>query len=261
MASIFDILGGVMSGGSRGGSSLGSSLGGTFGSILDTLSSQAKSAQDTFNNNITQKGGLGSMLGAGALGALLGNVAGGNLLKNAALLGAGAVALNFYKKWAAGKQQDNASQQANYQAQVPNQNQASAQASTLPRLDQPTVELITRAMVYAAKSDGNIDPKERGCMEAILANMLPGENSEAMIENIETEQVDPGRIASAVKSEEQGEDVYRLSCSVINIDQFMERAYMDALAKSLGINDGEKNNIENEARAAREQLVAAVNRA
>ena len=94
MASIFDILGGVMSGGSRGGSSLGSSLGGTFGSILDTLSSQAKSAQDTFNNNITQKGGLGSMLGAGALGALLGNVAGGNLLKNAALLGAGAVALD-----------------------------------------------------------------------------------------------------------------------------------------------------------------------
>ena len=30
MASIFDILGGVMSGGSRGGSSLGSSLGGTL---------------------------------------------------------------------------------------------------------------------------------------------------------------------------------------------------------------------------------------
>ena len=38
-----------------------------------------------------------AVLGAGALGALLGNVAGGNLLKNAALLGAGAVALNFIK--------------------------------------------------------------------------------------------------------------------------------------------------------------------
>lgn len=259
MASIFDILGEVVGGGSRGGSSLGSSLGGTFGSILDTLSTRAKSAQDTFNNNITQKGGLGSMLGAGALGALLGNVAGGNLLKNAALLGAGAVALNFYKKWAAGKQQANAPRQTNYQTPVPPQTQASAGASTLPRLDQPTVELITRAMVYAAKSDGNIDSEERECMEAILANMLPGENSEAMIEKIETEPVDPGKIAESVRSAEQGEDVYRLSCSVINIDQFMERAYMDALARSLGINDGEKNNIEKEARTARAQLMAAVN--
>ncbi len=148
-------------------------------SILDTLSSQAKSAQDTFNNNITQKGGLGSMLGAGALGALLGNVAGGNLLKKCGLAWRWRCGSQFYKKWAAGKQQDNASQQANYQLRFPIKNQASAQASTLPRLDQPTVELITRAMVYAAKSDGNIDPKERGCMEAILANMLPGENSES----------------------------------------------------------------------------------
>lgn len=261
MASIFDILGEVVGGGMRSGGSLGSSLGGTFGNILDSLSTQAKSAQNTFNNNITQKGGLGSMLGAGALGALLGNVAGGNLLKNAALLGAGAVALNFYKKWAAGKQQQSANQQTNYQAQASQQNQPSQQASVsqLPRLDQPTVELITRAMVYAAKSDGNIDNQEREAMEAILANMLPGENSEAMIGQIEKEQIDPGKIASSVKSKEQGEDVYRLSCSVIDIDQFMERAYMDALAKSLGINDGEKNDIEKEAKEARQQLMKAVN--
>lgn len=263
MASIFDILGDVVSGGLKNSGSLGSSLGGTFGNILDSLSTQAKSAQNTFNNNITQKGGLGSMLGAGALGALLGNVAGGNLLKNAALLGAGAVALNFYKKWAAGKlqQQQGSSQQANYQAQVPQQNNSFQQTpvSQLPRLDQPTVELITRAMVYAAKSDGNIDNQEREAMEAILSNMLPGENSEAMIEQIEKEQIDPGRIASAVKSKEQGEDVFRLSCSVINIDQFMERAYMDALAKALGINEGEKEGIEKEAMAARQQLMKAVN--
>ncbi len=82
-----------------------------------------------------------------------------------------------------------------------------------------------------------------------------------MIENIETEQVDPGRIASAVKSEEQGERCLPPVMLGHKYRQFMERAYMDALAKSLGISDGEKNNIENEARAAREQLVAAVNRA
>lgn len=267
MASIFDILGSALSGGRSGntggplgnlGGALGN-LGGTIGSVLESLSTQAKSAQSTFNNNITQKGGLGSMLGAGALGALLGNVAGGNLLKNAALLGAGAVALNFYKKWAEGQKQP---QQANSQQQsgsqtVSNYNSQSSSAA-LPQVDQQTLELVTRAMVYAAKSDGNIDADERECVDAILANMLPGQNVAHIVEKVEKEPVDPGKISAVVRSKEQGEDVYRLSCSVINIDQYMERAYLDALAKSLDISDAEKNNIENEAMASREKLLAAI---
>lgn len=262
MASIFDIfggggsslgdaLGGMLGGNNPLGNSLGGLLGGSVGEVLNSLSTKARTAQDTFDNQITQKGGLGGLLGAGALGALLGNVAGGSVLKNAALLGAGAVALNFYKKWAEGKKglsEDKAPVTVNYQSQM-----ANAQGA-LPEIDSRTVELITRAMVYAAKSDGNIDPKERECMVSILSSMLPGQNVTAIIKKIENEQVDPGKIVQTVRSPEQGEDIYRLSSSVITVDQFMERAYMDALAKALGINENDKKSIEKEAQEVHQQL-------
>lgn len=268
--SIFDILGGGGLGGilnSLGGqlgsgqnpfggsSSQGGGLGGSIGNVLNSLGGQVRSAQNTFNDNITSKGGLGSMLGAGALGALLGNMAGGSLLKNAALLGAGAVALNFYKKWAQGKQEQQSGHVDN--PAISQQQQSANASSELPRLDQPTMELISRSMIYAAKSDGHIDDKERDCMETILANMIPGVNADALIRKIEVEPVDPGKIASQVRSPEQGEDVYRLSCSVIDIDQFMERNYLDALAKSLGIGEAEKSGIEAEASELRQQIMAA----
>lgn len=223
--SIFDILGN-----------------GGIGSILDSLSGQARNAQDKFNRNITSEGGLGSLLGAGALGALLGNVAGGSLLKNAALLGAGAVALNFYKKWAQGQESE--------------PQQQAAVSANVPQLDQGTMNLIARSMIYAARSDGTIDAEERGVMNSILTNMAPGLNMQPVLRQMESEQVDPSKIAQAVKSPEQAEDIFRLSCSVINPDQFMEKAYLDALAKALNINDGEKNQIEREATDLRRQIVA-----
>lgn len=265
MASIFDIFGGGSSslgdalGGMLGGNNpLGGLLGGSVGDVLNSLSTKARSAQDNFDTQITQKGGLGGLLGAGALGALLGNMAGGSLLKNAALLGAGAVALNFYKKWAEGKQgasDDRDAINANYQSQIGDSQGA------LPEIDGRTVELITRAMVYAAKSDGNIDQKERECMVSILSNMLPGQNVVSIIKKIENEQVDPGKIVQAVRSPEQGEDIYRLSSSVITVDQFMERAYLDALAKALGINENDKKSIEKEAQAVHQQLANSLQHA
>ncbi|MDE5879149.1 MAG: DUF533 domain-containing protein, partial [Desulfovibrio sp.] len=53
-------------------------------------------------------------------------------------------------------------------------------------------------------------------------------------------------------------DVYRLSCSVIDIDHFMERGYLDALAQSLGISNSRKGQLEAEASQARAALRNAV---
>lgn len=214
-----------------------------IGDILSSLSGQARNAQNNFNKNITSEGGLGSLLGAGALGALLGNVAGGSLLKNAALLGAGAVALNFYKKWAQGQS-------------GPAQAEAATGSASVPQLDQGTMDLIARSMIYAARSDGSIDAEERGVMDNILANMAPGMNFRPVLKKMESETIDPAKIAAGVRSPEQAEDIFRLSCSVINPDQFMEKAYLDALAKALRISDGEKNQIEREAADLRRQIVA-----
>lgn len=237
--SIFDVLGG-----------------GNLGSVLQSISNQARSAASNIKNNTP--GGLPGLAGAGAVGALLGSVFGGDLMKNVALAGAGAVAWNFYKKWAAGQQQQQEEaprQQAVAQAPAGWGNVAASSAPAVA-LD-PTAELVLRAMTYAARADGVIDAQEQDRMEKIMHSMLPGQDVSGAMARIRQENIDPARIAQSVRSPEQADDVYRLSCAVIDVDHFMETSYLDALAKALNINPAEKKQIEGEAEQAKKQLVAA----
>ena len=216
---------------------------GSLGSVLETLSGQARSAARTMETSTP--GGLGGLLGAGALGAVLGNFASGDLLKNVALAGAGAVAWNFYRKWAAGQQQ----------AEALAENRPAAGA--LPAGD-PTAELVMRSMVYAARADGTIDASERQRMNKVLETMLGTQDGGVILERLETETIDPAKIAAQTRTPEQAEDVYRLSCSVIDVDHFMERGYLDALAQSLGISNARKGELEAEASQARAALQQAI---
>ena len=215
----------------------------SFGSALEMLTGQARSAARSMEN--ATPGGLGGLLGAGALGAVLGNFASGDLLKNVALAGAGAVAWNFYKKWAAGQQAAPA--------------QDTAEPAAITAAD-PTAELVMRSMVYAARADGNIDATERERMTKVLQTMLGNQDVSAMLEQIQSETIDPAKIAAQTRTPEQAEDVYRLSCSVIDIDHFMERGYLDTLARSLGISDARKASLEGEASQARAALRGAIGR-
>lgn len=215
---------------------------GSLGSVLETLSGQARSAARTMEN--TTPGGLGGLLGAGALGAVLGNFASGDLLKNVALAGAGAVAWNFYRKWAAGQQE-----QASAEERRP--------AGALPAAD-PTAELVMRSMIYAARADGTIDAAERQRMDKVLETMLGGQDVGATLDALQNETIDPAKIAAQTRTPEQAEDVYRLSCSVIDVDHFMERGYLDTLAQSLGIGNARKGELEAEATQARAALRQAI---
>lgn len=237
--SIFDILGG-----------------GNFRSVLDSLASQAKSAASSIKNNTP--GGLPGLAGAGAIGALLGNVFGGDLMKNVALAGAGAVAWNFYKKWAAGqKEQTGAAAEAAPPVEHAPAGWGNVAAAAPARGLDPTAELVLRAMTYAARADGAIDAAEQDRMKKVMNAMLPGQDVNAAMERIRQEAIDPAKIAAAVRSHEQAEDVFRLSCAVIDVDHFMETSYLDALAKALGLSSSEKSQLEAEAGQAKRQLMAA----
>lgn len=215
-----------------------------LGSALNTIVSQAKGMAGSLQK--TAPGGMGGLLGAGALGAMLGNLMSSDVVKGVAMAGAGAVAWNFYKKWAAGQ----AGQQAG--------DTPFSQAPAREGMVDPTGELVIRAMTYAAKADGTIDATERQRMQQVIGNLLPGQNVDAVIDTISREPLDPQKIASEVKSPEQAEDVYRLSCAAIDVDHFMETSYLDALAKSLGIDPERKKEIESEADIARKQLLSAI---
>lgn len=229
--------------------------GGSLGSVLSSLTNQAKSAATNIKNNTP--GGLPGLAGAGAIGALLGNVLGGDLMKNVALAGAGAVAWNFYKKWAANQQSAQTEEPAPAES-VPAGWSNVLSPAPARGLD-PTAELVLRAITYAARADGSIDAAEQDRMEKVMDAMLPGQDVSGAMARLRDESIDPGRIAASVRSPEQAQDVYRLSCAVIDVDHFMETSYLEALAKSLSINTAQKSQLEAEAEQARRQLVAAAN--
>jgi len=113
-------------------------------------------------------------------------------------------------------------------------------------------------MIFAARADGSVDALERQRIETILQNMLQGQDVSGQINALEAEMLDPRRIAADVQSGEQAEDIYRLSCVVIDIDHFMERSYLDALGTALGIESARRAELEADASEGRRQLAAAV---
>jgi Uncharacterized protein conserved in bacteria len=64
-----------------------------------------------------------------------------------------------------------------------------------------------------------------------------GADMEALIEQAIQEPLDPYLIAQGVSNSEEALQLYILSRSAIDVDHFMERAYLDALGKALGIPD------------------------
>lgn len=267
--SLGSVIGNIANQAKSAASGFGDGGSGAFGNIGGMLETIANKARDTATNiRDSTPGGIGGLAGAGALGALLGNVFSGDIMKSVALAGAGAVAWNFYKKWAAeqkggaaggGEQSISSAPQAAADAPAGWGNLASSAqtADTMKPMD-PTAELAMRAMIYAARADGTIDAAEQDRIHQIMRNMLPGQDVDAAIAKIGKESIDPAKIASAVISPEQGQDIFRLSCAVIDIDHFMEVSYLDALAKALNIDDSQKKQLEEEAIQAKTALKQSI---
>ena len=233
-----------------------------LGSALQTLTREARTMASSASRNVP--GGAGGLLGAGALGALLGKTVSSDVMKNAALVGIGAVAWNFYQKWSQARDgqaaPDVPGEQAAPQAygasgSRPGAGQWQSQAPMTMRLD-PTALLVMRAMIFAARADGNVDAAERQRIEIILQNMLQGQDVSSELCAMESEMLDPRRIAAEIQSPEQGEDIYRLSCVVIDIDHFTERSYLDALGEALGITPARRAELEVDAVQGQRQLAA-----
>jgi uncharacterized membrane protein YebE (DUF533 family) len=171
----------------------------------------------------------GGMTGAqlGGLGALAGAVLGGGSVKGAARGGAlailGSLALNALQKSRAA------------QAGTPSE-PAQITASEVEAVASPASErLALRAMIAAAKSDGQIDQAE---MDAILGRIasddVTAEERAFVLEEIR-KPVDPGDIAREVTSPAQAAEVYAASLLAIDVDSDAERDYLRRLAAALDL--------------------------
>ena len=110
-------------------------------------------------------------------------------------------------------------------------------------LDERTERLIL-ALVFAAKSDGHIDAKERAAIDQQLREAGVEEQGRVLIEQAIEQPLDPQRLATGVRNEEEALEIYFLSCAAIDIDHFMERSYLNALGDALKIPQDVRDGIE-----------------
>ncbi|MGC4125096.1 tellurite resistance TerB family protein [Enterobacter sp.] len=120
-------------------------------------------------------------------------------------------------------------------------------------LDLRTERLIL-ALVFAAKSDGHIDEKERSAIEQQLREAGVEEQGRALVAQAIEQPLDPQRLAQNVKNEEEALELYFLSCAAIDIDHFMERSYLNALGDALKIPQDVREGIEKDIREQKQAL-------
>ncbi len=238
----------------------------------------APSGQSSFNT--ASLGGVGGLLGATAVGGVLGALFGGKksakkMAKNAVLVGgtaaAGALAWKFYQKWAEGKNGQNVGTAYQggqtssvgqfgdappVQATQATQSASQQAARTTPSMgiEDTTALLLLEAMVFAARADGHIDAEEQAYIQNAVESLFPDKEMATVLQELLTKPIDPHSLANKVQNAEEAADLYRLSCAAINVDSFMERSYLDGLAKALQLSEGQKSTLENEAAAVRESM-------
>lgn len=180
-------------------------------------------------------GAAGGALGAGALGLLLGNKKarkfGGKALTYGGLAALGVIAYKAYGNWQA--QQANAPQ---------------GEPQTLDRLPAPQVELhsqaILKALVAAAKADGHVDARERQLIEGEFSKLTGDVELQGWLEAELNKPLDPADVSRAATTPEMAAEMYLASVLIVDEEHFMERAYLDELARQLKLDPALKSELE-----------------
>ena len=97
----------------------------------------------------------------------------------------------------------------------------------------------------AARPDGHIDETEQAFIEEQTQQAATAEEK-AWINSLFNSPVDPKVVSQYVDSPALATQVYTLSLAVVDDSNFMERSYLDELARQLKINDALKNELESE---------------
>ena len=204
------------------------------------------------------KGGLGELLGSGGLGGLLSGAGGGALAASALglLLGNksarkyGGQALTYGGLAALGVLAYKA--YGNWQA-----NQGTApqtEPQTIDRVPAPQVEqhsqAILKALVAAAKADGHVDERERELIDGELSKLNGDPGLRQWLQAELNKPLDPAEVARAATTPEIAAEMYIASLILVDEEHFMERAYLEELAKQLKLDPGLKIELETQVKQA-----------
>ena len=257
-----------------GGSGLGGSLsGGGLGDLLKSglgqLTGQGggQSNSDNRSGNFSgsrgnegkNSGGLGSLksgfgggaLSGGALGVLLGNKklrkSGGKIAMYGGMAALGLMAYKAYGNWQ--KQQAGQSASAGQPGFSP-----AREPQTMDRLPAPEVErhctAVLAAMIGAAKADGHIGNEERALLHDEIEKMSADPADRRWLDNELSKPLDPAQVAAAAQTPEMAAEMYLASLIMVDEESYMERAYLDELARQLKLEPGLKTQLEAQVREA-----------
>jgi uncharacterized membrane protein YebE (DUF533 family) len=223
-----DILGGA-------GGKLGDVLGGLFGGqsgegIGQTLSGTLEEAQKAVGSN--------KKIALAALGALAGAILGGGSKSMRGAVGGGVLAVLGALAYQAlkGTQQES--------GEVPLTLREPENAAEQAQLENQA-QLILRAMINAAKADGQIDQDE---VQRIIGRLDEGGADKsardfimaAMTKPMETEAI----VAAAKGNPQLAAELYGASLLAIKVDSPAEQQYLQNLSSSLGLAPQAVNNLE-----------------
>ncbi len=223
--------------------------------LLDQL---LKSGQDLLQNKAGSPQQKGASGGTSALGSLLSGASGGALAAGAMGLllgskrpvksGARSRSTVVSPRWACwlikptvtGRRSEG--------------DAAATEPQTLDRVPAAQVELhsqaILKALVAAAKADGHVDERERALIEGEFTRLDSDRELQHWLHAELNKPLDPSDVARAALSPEIAAEMYIASVMMVDEENFMEKAYLDELARQLKLEPGLKAELEKQVRQA-----------
>jgi uncharacterized membrane protein YebE (DUF533 family) len=201
---------------------------------------------------------LDELVGSGVAGGLAGGLAGGSLAgllsgkkgKKVRKLAGSAVKLGgvalvgglAYKAWQS--YQQGQQPESPTAIEPPPSGSAFLPAPGDPQGDTTLGLLLARAMIAAAKADGQIDVQEsQAILNRINGLTLPAEDKAFLFEEY-GRPLDIAGLAAGVPAPEQAAEVYTASALMVDPPPPAERIYLDTLARALGLDPALAQQIE-----------------
>src|SRR5690606_26592456 len=100
------------------------------------------------------------------------------------------------------------------------------------------------AMIGAAKADGHIGPEETQLLEQEMAKLSEDASEQRWLHEELSRPLDPAAVARASSTPEMAAEMYLASLLIVDDETFMERAYLDQLAKELKLDPDLKSKLE-----------------
>ncbi len=196
-------------------------------------------SKDVLSSLISNKGG--AALAGGALGLLIGSKSGrkmgGKVLSYGGLAILGTLAYKAFQ---------------NYQQETKQSLGQSAQP--LHQLTNQAAEthckVILIALIAAAKADGHIDERERQLIDTEIRKMTTDPELHQWFDRELKKPLDPAEVASHAKDKSMACEMYLASLLVVDQQNFMEKSYIEELARQLQLEAGLQNQLAEEVRKA-----------